>query len=53
MGKPEETEGFEEFLADDVRIYVDKKVIDEHVENNKLDIHIEGYGRYVMEILSS
>lgn len=51
MGEPQEIEGFEEFLADDVRIYVDKKIINEKVEKNKLDIYIEGYGRYVMEIL--
>jgi hypothetical protein len=50
MGEPVATEGFEEFIADDVRIFVDKKIIDEKLENNKLQIYIEGYGRYIMEI---
>lgn len=43
---------YEAFIADDVTLYVDKKVLEQYVEENKLHINIEGYGTYIMEMLN-
>lgn len=52
MGKPERTEDFEAFEVDGIVLYINKNVLANNLKNNLLDIYIEGYGRYTVEILN-
>lgn len=51
MGKPEEVESFEVFESNDITIYIAKNVLEGDMKNNMLNVYIEGYGRYTIEIL--
>ena len=51
MGKPENSQDFEEVQVDDISIFIEKKVFEEYVKDNKLLITVEGYGRYVLEFV--
>lgn len=52
MGKPECIEDFEAFEVEDIVLYINKSVMANNLKNNLLDIYIEGYGRYKVEILN-
>lgn len=51
MGKPEKSENFEEIQVDDISIFVEKNVLEEYAEADKLLITVEGYGRYLLEFV--
>lgn len=51
MGKPASTEDFEAFAIEEVILYIAEDVLEKNLKNNLLNIYIEGYGRYEMEIL--
>jgi len=51
MGKPDKSQNFEEVQVDDVSILIEKKIFEEYVKDNKLLITVEGYGRYVLELV--
>lgn len=52
MGKPESVDDFEAFVIDDVILYISKNVLENNLKNNILNIYIEGYGRYLMEVIN-
>ena len=51
MGKPEDTEGFEAFEADDVTLYIAKNVLEEELKGDSLSFYVEGYGKYELKVL--
>lgn len=51
MGKPEDTEGFEAFEVNAITLYISKAVMEEEMKGNSLAFYLEGYGKYIMEIL--
>lgn len=50
MGKPENLGQFTAFSAQDIVFYIDKSVLEEYLDKNKLFINIEGYGRQLFEV---
>jgi hypothetical protein len=50
MGIPEYVEDFEAFIVDDIILYIAKNVLEKNLKNNLLNIYVEGYGRYEVEI---
>ncbi|MDF2591452.1 MAG: hypothetical protein K0S75_918 [Clostridia bacterium] len=50
MGIPEHVEDFEAFIVEDIILYIANNVLEKNLKNNLLNIYIEGYGRYEVEI---
>ena len=51
LGKPDDIESYEEFGAEDITVYVDRKILEEYLKDNVLYINIEGYGKYIFKII--
>jgi hypothetical protein len=49
MGTPESLEDFEEFVVEDVKIYIGKDILGKYVIDNEILIVIEGIGRFKLE----
>jgi hypothetical protein len=52
IGKPESVDDFEAFMVENITLYISRKVLENNLKNNILNIYIEGYGRYEMKILN-
>jgi hypothetical protein len=52
IGKPESVDDFEAFMVENITLYISRSVIENNLKNNKLNIYIEGYGRYEIKIFS-
>ena len=52
VGKPENTDDFEIFEIEDIRLFISKNVLENNLKKNLLYIYVEGYGRYLVEILN-
>lgn len=50
MGKPENLDQFTAYSIQDIVFYISNYVLEEYLDNNKLFINIEGYGRQLLEI---
>ncbi|MDI6705741.1 MAG: hypothetical protein QME73_05760 [Bacillota bacterium] len=50
MGIPEDTTGFKQFTAGSIQIYVQDKVLDLFLENNRITFYLDEYGRYELEL---
>ncbi|AOT69238.1 hypothetical protein [Geosporobacter ferrireducens] len=50
MGEPENQENFEVFEIEDVKLYIEKSILEDYVQKNVLLINIEGAGRYPLYI---
>ena len=50
MGEPEQLDRFDVFEIEEIKLYVEKEIIDNYVHKNVLLINIEGYGRYQLYI---
>lgn len=50
MGEPANLENFEVLEIEDIKLYVEKGILENYVQNNVLLINIEGYGRYQLYI---
>lgn len=50
MGEPKNLESFELFEIEDVKLYIEKTILEDYVQNNVLLINIEGFGRYQLYI---
>ena len=50
MEKPKDTYEYEEFIIDDVKLFIEKKTFEEYIRKNELLISVEGYGRYWLYI---
>lgn len=44
MGKPQNMEQFMVFSVQDIVFYIDKSILEEYLDKNRLLINIEGYG---------
>lgn len=51
MGKPDNSADFEAFEVNDITLYISKAVIEVEMKGNSLAFYLEGYGKYIMEIL--
>lgn len=49
IGKPDDLKCFDEFVNEDVHLFIDKDVLSQYSRNHLLLINIEGYGRYRFE----
>jgi len=50
MGKPENLDQFTAFSVRDIVFYIDRSVLEEYLDKNRLFINIEGYGRQLFEV---
>ena len=51
MGEPEFKDTYETFLVEDVKIHIGKYLLETHMKNNAMLISLEGYGRFIFQIL--
>ena len=52
VGKPESPDDFETFEIEDLRLFISKNVLENNLKKILLYIYVEGYGRYLVEILN-
>ena len=50
MGEPDHLDSFELFEIEDIKLYVEKGILEDYVQKNILLINIEGCGRYQLYI---
>ncbi|HOO12117.1 MAG TPA: hypothetical protein PK684_04100 [Bacillota bacterium] len=46
MGRPEDTRDYSVFQADDITVFVEKRILDQYLEDGKITFHLDQSGKF-------
>jgi hypothetical protein len=46
MGRPEDTGDYSVFQADDITVFVEKRILDQYLEDGKITFHLDQFGKF-------